>query len=51
MANVLIIGGGFGGVVAAESLAQRLDPEHQITLVSLPEMSLRRTRGASLMIC
>ncbi|HKQ77595.1 MAG TPA: FAD-dependent oxidoreductase [Blastocatellia bacterium] len=34
MANVLIIGGGFGGVVAAESLAQRLGPEHQITLVS-----------------
>ena len=34
MARVLIIGGGFGGVVAAESLAQRLGPEHQITLVS-----------------
>ncbi len=34
MASVLIIGGGFGGVVAAESLAQRLGPEHQITLVS-----------------
>jgi sulfide:quinone oxidoreductase len=34
MSSVLIIGGGFGGVVAAESLAQRLDPEHQITLVS-----------------
>jgi hypothetical protein len=26
------IGGGFGGVMAAESLAQRLDPERQITL-------------------
>lgn len=34
MANVVIIGGGFGGVMAAESLAQRLGPEHQITLVS-----------------
>lgn len=34
MANVLIIGGGFGGVVAAERLAKRLAPEHQITLVS-----------------
>jgi sulfide:quinone oxidoreductase len=34
MAHVLIIGGGFGGVVAAESLAERLGPEDQITLVS-----------------
>ncbi|MFL6253823.1 MAG: NAD(P)/FAD-dependent oxidoreductase [Pyrinomonadaceae bacterium] len=34
MANVLILGGGFGGVVAAERLAARLAPEHQITLVS-----------------
>jgi sulfide:quinone oxidoreductase len=34
MANVLVLGGGFGGVVAAESLAQRLAPEHEITLVS-----------------
>src|SRR3954471_18212854 len=34
MANVLILGGGFGGVVAAERLAKRLAPEHQITLVS-----------------
>jgi len=34
MASVLIIGGGFGGVMAAESLARRLDPEHRITLVS-----------------
>jgi sulfide:quinone oxidoreductase len=33
MASVLIIGGGFGGVMAAESLAQRLDPEHQIMVV------------------
>ncbi|HEY8461557.1 MAG TPA: FAD-dependent oxidoreductase [Blastocatellia bacterium] len=34
MANVLVLGGGFAGVVAAESLARRLGPEHQITLVS-----------------
>jgi sulfide:quinone oxidoreductase len=34
MANVVILGGGFAGVVAAESLAKRLGPEHQITLVS-----------------
>lgn len=34
MARVVIIGGGFGGVIAAESLARRLSPEHRITLVS-----------------
>ena len=34
MANVLILGGGFAGVVAAESLAQRLGPERRIKLVS-----------------
>ena len=34
MAKVLILGGGFGGVVAAESLARELGDEHQITLVS-----------------
>jgi sulfide:quinone oxidoreductase len=34
MARVLVLGGGFGGVVAAESLAQQLGDEHQITLVS-----------------
>lgn len=34
MARVVILGGGFGGVVAAESLAQQLGDEHQITLVS-----------------
>jgi sulfide:quinone oxidoreductase len=34
MANVLVVGGGFAGVVAAESLAKRLGPEHQITLIS-----------------
>ena len=34
MANVLILGGGFGGVVAAERLAQQLSAEHHLTLVS-----------------
>ncbi len=34
MANILVLGGGFAGVVAAESLAKRLGSEHQITLVS-----------------
>ena len=34
MANVLILGGGFAGVVAAERLAQQLSAEHNITLVS-----------------
>jgi sulfide:quinone oxidoreductase len=34
MANVIILGGGFGGVVAAERLAKTLGGEHQITLVS-----------------
>lgn len=34
MSRVLILGGGFGGVVAAEALAQRLGDEHQITMVS-----------------
>lgn len=34
MAKILILGGGFGGVVAAERLAARLNGEHQITLVS-----------------
>src|SRR6187549_3634691 len=34
MANVLILGGGFGAVIAAESLARQLSKEHQITLVS-----------------
>ncbi|HEX6718674.1 MAG TPA: FAD-dependent oxidoreductase [Pyrinomonadaceae bacterium] len=34
MARVLILGGGFGGVVAAERLAEKLGDEHQITLVS-----------------
>ena len=34
MAKILILGGGFGGVVAAERLAEKLGEEHQITLVS-----------------
>jgi len=34
MAKILILGGGFGGVVAAEQLAQQLGGDHQITLVS-----------------
>jgi sulfide:quinone oxidoreductase len=34
MARILILGGGFGGVVAAESLVKELSDDHQITLVS-----------------
>lgn len=34
MAKILILGGGFGGVIAAEHLAKRLSDEHQITLIS-----------------
>src|SRR5215217_135496 len=34
MAKILILGGGFGGVVAAERLTEQLGDEHQITLVS-----------------
>jgi sulfide:quinone oxidoreductase len=34
MAHVVILGGGFAGVVAAEKLAKRLSSEHQITLLS-----------------
>lgn len=34
MAKVLILGGGFGGVVAAQSLVKQLRDEHQVTLVS-----------------
>lgn len=34
MSRVLILGGGFGGVVAAEALAQQAGDEHQVTLVS-----------------
>jgi sulfide:quinone oxidoreductase len=34
MANVVVLGGGFGGVVAAEQLAKVLGDGHQVTLVS-----------------
>jgi sulfide:quinone oxidoreductase len=34
MARVVIIGGGFGGLIAAEKLALALGDEHEITLVS-----------------
>jgi sulfide:quinone oxidoreductase len=34
MANILIVGGGFAGLVAAERLAASVEPAHQITLVS-----------------
>jgi sulfide:quinone oxidoreductase len=34
MSKVLILGGGFGGVTAAECLADQLGEDHQITLVS-----------------
>jgi sulfide:quinone oxidoreductase len=34
MAKVLILGGGFSGVIAAERLARMLGDDHQITLVS-----------------
>ncbi|MCC7307286.1 MAG: FAD-dependent oxidoreductase [Acidobacteria bacterium] len=34
MANILIVGGGFAGLVAAEKLAASVDRSHQITLVA-----------------
>jgi sulfide:quinone oxidoreductase len=34
MAKILVLGGGFGGVVAAERVADQLGDEHQVTLVS-----------------
>ncbi len=34
MAKILIIGGGFAGLIAAERLAESLDRSHQITLLS-----------------
>ena len=34
MANILILGGGFAGLIAAERLAASLDSTHQITLVA-----------------
>ena len=33
MANILLVGGGFAGVTAAEQLALALGPEHHITLI------------------
>lgn len=34
MANVLILGGGFGGLLTAEKLSKTVGKEHQVTLVS-----------------
>lgn len=34
MANILILGGGFGGLIAAEKLSAALGGEHRVTLVS-----------------
>ena len=34
MANILILGGGFGGLITAEQLAASIDPAHEITLVA-----------------
>lgn len=34
MANILILGGGFGGLIVAERLAASLGSQHQITLVA-----------------
>lgn len=34
MANILIIGGGFGGLITAERLAASIDDSHQITLLA-----------------
>jgi sulfide:quinone oxidoreductase len=34
MSRILIAGGGFGGVVAAESLERQIGGEHQIIMVS-----------------
>ncbi len=34
MAKVLILGGGFGGVIAARRLAEQLGDEHQLTMVA-----------------
>lgn len=40
MANIIILGGGFGGVVAAEHLARTLDAQHHLTLVSRADQFL-----------
>jgi sulfide:quinone oxidoreductase len=37
MANVLVLGGGFGGVAAAVSLSKKLGPDDEITLVDRRE--------------
>lgn len=34
MANIIVLGGGFAGVTAAESLRSRLGEEHQVKLIS-----------------
>jgi len=34
MANILVLGGGFGGVAVAESLARQVSKPHQVTLIS-----------------
>ena len=34
MAKILVVGGGFAGVVAAESLVKELKGKHEVTLVS-----------------
>lgn len=34
MAKIVIVGGGFGGIVAAHSLRQELGNEHEIKLIS-----------------
>ena len=34
MSKILILGGGFGGVIAAETLAKKLGDQHELTLVS-----------------
>jgi len=44
MARVLILGGGFGGVVAAERLAERLSDEHQITWYRVAGISFSTRR-------
>ena len=46
MAHVLVLGGGFGGMVAAERLAKRLAPEHRVTLVSRGERFLEGSSDA-----
>jgi len=37
MANILILGGGFSGLVAAEELSKKLGDEHLVTLISPDE--------------